>query len=142
VQLAWRVVGGPYTQVELSPTPGSVSLVGELAYPVTANTQEVVTLTVTSVSGETITRSVVLENLQPSFSLPLAPPATVDTMLTIPPPPEVISTPEPPSTSAEELLRPEPSPSRPEIPLPSVPQQPPAKPETPAPTKSELGIQN
>lgn len=142
VQLAWRVLGGPYTQVELHPTPGSVSLVGELAYPLTTNTQEIVTLTVTSVTGETITRSVVLENLQPRLTLPLTSPLPIETTpLTIPPPPEVLSRPEAPEAPAEALASPETSPPQLETPQsPSFPnfppQQPPAKPED-QPSKPE-----
>ena len=97
VQLAWRVVGGPHTRVEILPTPGTVPLEGNLAYPLTANTQEVVTLQVTSVNGEQLTRSVTLETsqpLQPSLpppaspgpAVPLAPPAPIETTLPIPPP--------------------------------------------------------
>lgn len=72
VNLAWKVVGGPYTQVEILPSPGSVDLVGDLTYPVTVNEQEVVTLKVTSVSGEEIVRSVIIETVQPELPLPEA----------------------------------------------------------------------
>ncbi|MEM9005523.1 MAG: hypothetical protein AAGE59_18615 [Cyanobacteria bacterium P01_F01_bin.86] len=85
IQLAWQVVGGPYTQVEILPSPGSVSLEGTLAYPLTTNTQEVVTLQVTSVSGEQITRSVTLETLQPQLRLP-SPSTAAETALPPPPP--------------------------------------------------------
>ncbi|NER84033.1 MAG: hypothetical protein F6K42_31740 [Leptolyngbya sp. SIO1D8] len=139
VQLAWRIIGGPYTQVELLPAPGSVSLVGDLSYPLTANTQEVVTLVVTSVSGETITRSVTLETLQPAASdldsLPT--PEQAETMLTVPPPPETVSSPESAPTSTEVPPQPpaaETSPALPET--PRSPTIPPAKPES-QPTKPE-----
>ena len=85
VQLAWRVIGGPYTEVEILPSPGSVPLEGTLAYPLTPNTQEVVTLRVTSVNGEQITRSVTLETSQPAIALP-APPTLLETALPSPPP--------------------------------------------------------
>ncbi|MEL7400178.1 MAG: hypothetical protein AAFN68_06345, partial [Pseudomonadota bacterium] len=61
VQFAWRVTGGPYTKVELLPSPGSVFMSGSLRYPLSAGTREVVTLQVTSVSVEKNTRSVTFE---------------------------------------------------------------------------------
>lgn len=74
LRLSWRVVGGRYTQVEILPSPGSVSLTGSLDYPITANTQEVVTLKATSVSGQTTTRSVSIEVVRPE------PPALTNTL--------------------------------------------------------------
>ncbi|MEM9217607.1 MAG: hypothetical protein AAGD25_25115 [Cyanobacteria bacterium P01_F01_bin.150] len=72
VRLDWQVKGGPFTQVELLPSPGSVPLAGTLDYPLTANTQEVLTLRVTSVTGRQVTRSITLEALAIT-PLPLSP---------------------------------------------------------------------
>ena len=124
VQIAWRVVGGSYTQVELLPTPGSVPMAGSLSYPLTTNTQEVVTLRVTSVSGDQITRSVILEALQPEISPPPTPPQSEPLLPAPPTPPASSSIPESLTTTAEE-------PRSPAL------LQPPAKPLTPRPSKPE-----
>lgn len=133
IRLAWRVVGGPYTQVEILPTPGSVPLAGTLDYPLTANTREVITLQVTSVSGEQITRSVTLEPSQPAIRLPLSPQtASSEMTLTIPPPPA----PEENALEAEVT----PSPAEASEPIAPTPSNPLAKPAiAPAPTKPETG---
>lgn len=81
VQLAWRVTGGPYTKVEILPNPGSVPLLGSLAYPLTGDSREVVTLQVTSVTGEQLTRSLTLETTTPTPPEPLSP----DTFGPVPP---------------------------------------------------------
>ena len=85
VQLTWTVVGGPYTRVEILPSPGSVSLNSELAYPITANAQEVVTLKVTSVSGEEIVRSVIIETVQQELQLTEIPLPKQPTTVSLPP---------------------------------------------------------
>ena len=127
VQLAWRILGGPYTQVELLPIPGSVPLVGALYYPLTVNSQEVVTLKVTSVNGDQITRSVTLETLQPQRS---SPPLSAQRE------PTVIISPSPSEGSPSPESLPEPSE---ELRSPALPQ-PPAKPAPPRPTKPEVGV--
>ena len=136
VQLAWRVVGGPYTQVELLPNPGSVPLVGTLSYPLTANTQEVVILKVTSVRGEQITRSVTLNALQPESRLPSAA-AEIETTLPPPPSPSAnSSTPTASPAPAEEPSNPESSPASAEE--PSSPESSPASAEEPSSPESLL----
>ena len=127
VELAWRIVGGPYTRVEILPTPGSVPLVGNLAYPLTENAQEVVTLQVTSVRGEHITRSVTLDTVRPEIPLS-PPPAMVET--TLPPPPPGPAAPETAAPS-----RPEPVSETPEEGRSPVAPQTPVKPSSPPPKK-------
>ena len=117
VRLAWRVRGGPFTQVELLPSPGSVPLVGELDYPLTANMQEVVTLRVTSVTGRQVTRSITLEALAPPLPLSLPPlPNSLSAIVSPPisPPPETSAVP-------ETVPVPSPSPPSPTDPSPTDP---------------------
>ncbi|MEM6254114.1 MAG: hypothetical protein AAF821_14445 [Cyanobacteria bacterium P01_D01_bin.156] len=98
VNLAWKVLGGPYTQVELLPSPGTVPLAGSLDYPLTANTQETLTLKVTSVNGEEIVRSLTLETT--------ASPEVLES-LTIPAPPEPSPLPEATEPPSEPPIHPE-----------------------------------
>lgn len=142
VKLSWRVVGGPHTEVEILPTPGTVSPVGTLEYPLTPNTQEVITLRVTAVSGEQITRSLILETTQPT---PPLPPSTIqpEAVITIPPPPPAERSPTELPTSESEsraTSSPESSTSEPATNADALtpPQAPPTEAEPASPKPSDL----
>ncbi|MEM9009520.1 MAG: hypothetical protein AAGE59_39240, partial [Cyanobacteria bacterium P01_F01_bin.86] len=153
VRLEWKVQGGAFTQVELLPSPGSVSLAGKLDYPLTANTQEVLTLRVTSVTGQQVTRSITLEALAPLLpepaivSPPPVPPAAINPASTshvpmeVPSPSTPISAesnPEASSPENNEVLRPEPS-APTVVPAPIL-TEPDNQPKPSAPPKSSSPI--
>ncbi|NET08623.1 MAG: hypothetical protein F6K09_01495 [Merismopedia sp. SIO2A8] len=72
VELAWDVVGGSSTVVELSPSPGSVPLQGTLAIPLSQQPgTTVLSLTVSNNAGQTLTRSVTLETFDPTPTDPV-----------------------------------------------------------------------
>jgi uncharacterized protein YegP (UPF0339 family) len=61
VQLAWQVLGTESTQVELSPAPGRVPLVGAANFPIAQVGTTNFTLQVKTAKGEVITRALSLE---------------------------------------------------------------------------------
>lgn len=64
--LEWEVDGNPNTKVELLPAPGTVPLVGSVAYPISQTPKtETITLQVTNPDGEQISRSVTIETIAP-----------------------------------------------------------------------------
>ncbi|MDJ1177630.1 hypothetical protein PJF56_02015 [Roseofilum sp. BLCC_M91] len=66
LNLAWSVMGGPDTRVELLPSPGTVPLTGTLAYPISPQPgQETLTLTVTGGTGQKLQRTLVIETVLP-----------------------------------------------------------------------------
>ncbi len=71
IQVSWQVRGGSKTQVQLTPAPGTVPLVGQISFPLSPQGSSTIALQVTTPTGEVITRSVLLE------SLPQEPPALI-----------------------------------------------------------------
>ncbi|MEL6221008.1 MAG: hypothetical protein AAFR31_00030 [Cyanobacteria bacterium J06627_8] len=66
IPISWSVSGDPDVTVELLPSPGTVPLQGAIAYPLSPQGGiETLTLRVTSLEGETISRSVTIETVPP-----------------------------------------------------------------------------
>ncbi|MEC4805572.1 MAG: hypothetical protein SAJ12_14560 [Jaaginema sp. PMC 1079.18] len=67
--LEWEVTGNPQTKVELLPSPGTVPLIGSVAYPISQTPKsETITLQVTNPEGEQISRSVTIETIAPPIT--------------------------------------------------------------------------
>jgi len=65
--LSWQIKGNEQTKVELLPAPGTVTLKGEVPYPIAQKPgSETLTLQVTSPTGDQIARSVTIETFDPN----------------------------------------------------------------------------
>ncbi len=89
LNLAWTVDGSKDINVELLPAPGKVARKGSIVYPVRQEPgTETLTLQATNATGETVTRSVVIETfIAPPPEATSTAPQSLPT-LTPPPPPE------------------------------------------------------
>lgn len=65
IQVSWRVQGSATTQVELTPSPGSVPLIGKVQFPLSPQGNTTIALQVKTATGEMLTRSVTLETYEP-----------------------------------------------------------------------------
>jgi hypothetical protein len=70
IQVSWHVQGGANTRVELLPAPGSVSPIGQVSFPLSQGSTTL-TLQVKLPTGESLTRSVTLEVLNPPVPSPV-----------------------------------------------------------------------
>ncbi|MBW4523126.1 MAG: hypothetical protein KME16_26095 [Scytolyngbya sp. HA4215-MV1] len=66
IQVSWQVQAGSTTQVELTPAPGSVPLMGKISLPLSPQGSNTIALQVKTATGEIITRAVTIETYDPS----------------------------------------------------------------------------
>ena len=66
IQVGWQVQGGATTQVKLTPSPGTVPLVGQVRFPLSPQGGTTLSLQVKTPTGAVLTRSVTLEVYDPN----------------------------------------------------------------------------
>jgi hypothetical protein len=82
LSLSWKITGSSGTQAALLPSPGTIPLAGSLKYPLSLTSpSETLLLQVTTPSGQTIQRSVIVEVIAPT---PAVSPQPVSVQISLP----------------------------------------------------------
>lgn len=127
LQLSWRVQAGSSTQVTLTPSPGTVPLVGQVMFPLSPQGNSTIALQVKTPSGELLTRSVTIELFNPQPVDPVA--QAIAAMKAATPPPPGTSPTQPingsdsPATAPPGATPPPSSPNPFNAPAPTVPDR-------------------